>query len=83
MREFLSKINGTKLPKAYPTGAMPPAVKPSGAADVDFELSIPSVGAVKTKVTKETSNDIAKVVAGAAIAILCFIFGFHTGKKHV
>ena len=83
-RPGLPPVNGAKLPQIDPSVVMPPAVKSTGEAnDVGIEVSVPSVGTLKTKVSGSTANDIAKVVAGAALGIVCFIFGMHHGKKYI
>ncbi len=53
-----------------PVAVADQAVKPAAGADVGFQAGIPHVGEIKTTVSKETANDLVKVLSGAAATVL-------------
>jgi hypothetical protein len=55
-------------------------VKPATEELVDLEAGISGVGALKTKVTQDTSKTVAMVLAGAAAALLGVVVGVDISK---
>ena len=63
----LSKPATSSPPIAVP---LPTSAQPHAEETVDFEVAIPNVAKLNTKIPKEASGDVAKILAGAGAAIM-------------
>jgi hypothetical protein len=82
-KNWLNKLR-TDLPQQKPAApvVVPPTVKPPVEEVVDFEMGIPKVGGIKTKVTTDTTKIVASVAAGAFSAVLGVVVAIIVGGSN-